>query len=77
MWRSKSHLDEDRPGRALMSATLDTGIPHAARIYHDVLGGKDNFQADRGAFQADRGAGGATEQSRPDAISRSPDAKAG
>jgi hypothetical protein len=35
-----------------MSATLDTGIPHAARIYNYVLGGKDNFQADRDAGDA-------------------------
>src|SRR3954451_10049341 len=35
-----------------MSAALDTGIPHAARIYNYVLGGKDNFQADRDAGDA-------------------------
>jgi S-adenosyl methyltransferase len=26
---------------------LDTGIPHTARVYDYVLGGKDNFKADR------------------------------
>jgi hypothetical protein len=28
---------------------LDTGVPHSARIWNYLLGGKDNFQADRAA----------------------------
>jgi hypothetical protein len=28
---------------------LDTGVPHSARIYDYLLGGKDNFKADRDA----------------------------
>jgi hypothetical protein len=31
---------------------LDTGVPHAARIYDYWLGGKDNFAADREAAEA-------------------------
>ncbi|HWS31793.1 MAG TPA: SAM-dependent methyltransferase [Actinoplanes sp.] len=30
-------------------AGLDTSIPHSARIYDHLLGGKDNFEADRAA----------------------------
>ena len=30
-------------------ASLDTGVPHIARVYDFVLGGKDNFAADRAA----------------------------
>ena len=32
-------------------ATLDTGIPHIARVYDYWLGGKDNFAADREAAE--------------------------
>src|SRR5258705_13468728 len=28
---------------------LNTGVPHSARIYDYLLGGKDNFEADREA----------------------------
>jgi hypothetical protein len=31
---------------------LDTGVPHPARIYDYILGGKDNFAADQAAAQA-------------------------
>jgi hypothetical protein len=37
-------------------AQLDTGVPHAARIYDYLLGGKDNFAADRSAAEADAAA---------------------
>jgi trans-aconitate methyltransferase len=31
---------------------LDTGVPHSARIYDYLLGGRDNFEADRAASAA-------------------------
>jgi hypothetical protein len=31
---------------------LDTGVPHPARVYDYILGGKDNFAADQAAAQA-------------------------
>jgi hypothetical protein len=31
------------------SASLDTGVPHVARVYNYWLGGTDNFAADRAA----------------------------
>jgi hypothetical protein len=31
---------------------LDTGFPHPARVYNALLGGKDNFAADRAAAEA-------------------------
>jgi len=31
---------------------LDTSVPHPARIYDYILGGKDNFAADQSAAQA-------------------------
>jgi hypothetical protein len=34
-----------RPGRR--PATIDTSVPHPARVYDYWLGGKDNFEADR------------------------------
>jgi hypothetical protein len=33
----------------LGSADLNTGVPHSARVYDYLLGGKDNFEADRSA----------------------------
>ena len=37
----------------LVSPTeLNTGVPHSARIYDYLLGGKDNFEADRNAAAA-------------------------
>ncbi|WP_433203150.1 SAM-dependent methyltransferase [Dactylosporangium sp. CS-047395] len=35
-----------------MAAPFDTGRPHPARVYDYLLGGKDNFAADRSAAQA-------------------------
>ena len=36
-------------GRAAAARGLDTSVPNAARIYDYLLGGKDNFAADRDA----------------------------
>jgi S-adenosyl methyltransferase len=33
-------------------ATIDTSVPHPARVYDYFLGGKDNFEADRSAAEA-------------------------
>jgi hypothetical protein len=33
---------------SLLSAKLDTNVPHSARVWNYWLGGKDNFQVDRG-----------------------------
>jgi hypothetical protein len=42
--------DRSRPDAAESSvAELDTGVPHIARVYDYLLGGKDNFAADREA----------------------------
>jgi hypothetical protein len=35
-----------------LAAELQTGVPHAARIWNYWMGGKDNFQADRSAGDA-------------------------
>ena len=32
--------------------TFDTGVPHPARVYNAILGGKDNYAADRAAAEA-------------------------
>jgi hypothetical protein len=32
--------------------TFDTGVPHPARVYNAILGGKDNYEADRAAAEA-------------------------
>ena len=34
-----------------MDDSLDTGVPHIARVYNYWLGGTDNFPADRAAAQ--------------------------
>src|SRR6266511_3908237 len=36
----------------MSDVTLNTAIPHSARIYDSLLGGKDNFEADRAAAAA-------------------------
>jgi len=33
---------------------IDTSVAHSARIYDYILGGKDNFEADRKAAEAPR-----------------------
>ena len=38
-------------GSSAESAGIDTSVPNVARIYDYLLGGKDNFAADRGAAQ--------------------------
>ena len=35
-----------------MPVDLNTSVPHSARIYDYLLGGKDNFEADRRAAAA-------------------------
>ena len=35
-----------------LQARLNTDQPHSARIWNYLLGGKDNFEADRGAAEA-------------------------
>src|SRR5215472_3738518 len=32
--------------------TFDTSVPHPARVYNAILGGKDNYEADRAAAEA-------------------------
>jgi hypothetical protein len=41
--------DEQPPSAA---SKLDTSVPHPARVYNALLGGKDNFAADRAAAEA-------------------------
>ena len=45
-------MDADIDGRT--PAELDTGIPHPARVYDALLGGKDNFAVDRQVADAIR-----------------------
>jgi hypothetical protein len=33
------------------SVSVDTSVPHIARVYDDWLGGKDNFAVDRAAAE--------------------------
>ena len=42
--------DPDEPGH--QTVDLQTGQPHPARVYDYLLGGKDNFAADRAAAEA-------------------------
>jgi SAM-dependent methyltransferase len=39
------------PGQRTISLSLDTSVPHPARVYGYWLGGKDNFPADRQAAE--------------------------
>ncbi|WP_073260584.1 SAM-dependent methyltransferase [Cryptosporangium aurantiacum] len=45
-------MDAQTDGRT--PAELDTGVPHPARVYDALLGGKDNFAADRQVADAIR-----------------------
>ncbi|MGP4014246.1 SAM-dependent methyltransferase [Saccharopolyspora sp. 5N708] len=51
---SADHLSwaRDREGSLGPSAELDTGVPTAARVYDVMLGGKDNYAADRAVAEA-------------------------
>lgn len=42
-------LDAASRGERLDTVDLKTGVPHSARIYDHLLGGKNNFPADRAA----------------------------
>src|SRR2546421_12987795 len=46
--------DPDEPGHPPVD--LQTDQPHPARVYDYLLGGKDNFAADRAAAEAGSGA---------------------
>ena len=41
----------DEPSRNAAPA-FDTSVPHPARVYNAILGGKDNYEADRAAAEA-------------------------
>src|SRR5580700_5543776 len=43
--------DSDRPGRAGEPPSFDTTVAHPARVYNYLLGGRDNFEADRDAAE--------------------------
>src|ERR1700761_6623313 len=43
--------EADVSGKGPRSAGIDTSVPNVARIYDYILGGKDNFAADRKAAQ--------------------------
>jgi O-methyltransferase involved in polyketide biosynthesis len=45
-------IEADHGGRWVGSVDLNTDVPHSARIYDYLLGGKDNFLADREAAAA-------------------------
>ncbi|WP_242424074.1 SAM-dependent methyltransferase, partial [Frankia sp. EI5c] len=40
------------PGWVPPNVDLKTDVPHSARVYDYILGGKDNFPADRAAGEA-------------------------
>jgi S-adenosyl methyltransferase len=52
MWHQRRTGDEEEMRRILAESGLDISIPNAARIYDFLLGGKDNFAADREASRA-------------------------
>jgi len=43
-------VTEEQLGNA--APTFDTGVPHPARVYNAILGGKDNYAADLSAAEA-------------------------
>ncbi len=43
-------MTDEQLGKA--APTFDTGVPHPARVYNAILGGKDNYAADRAAAEA-------------------------
>jgi O-methyltransferase involved in polyketide biosynthesis len=49
MWHQYRAGDEEERHRILAARGLDVSIPNVARIYDFLLGGKDNFAADRAA----------------------------
>jgi O-methyltransferase involved in polyketide biosynthesis len=49
MWHQYRAGDEEGRRRILTARGLDTSVPNVARIYDFLLGGKDNFAADRAA----------------------------
>jgi hypothetical protein len=42
---------EDRPGSYRKLPRIDTSVPHSARFWNYLVGGKDNFKADRDAAE--------------------------
>jgi O-methyltransferase involved in polyketide biosynthesis len=49
MWHQYRAGDEEGRRRILTARGLDVSIPNVARVYDFLLGGKDNFAADRAA----------------------------
>ena len=49
MSRDAAQPPGDRPGRDGEPPSFDTTIAHPARVYDYLLGGKDNYEADRDA----------------------------
>ncbi len=45
------HPPGDRPGRAGEPPSFDTTVAHPARVYDYLLGGRDNYEADRDAAE--------------------------
>jgi hypothetical protein len=48
--RGDLSVTDKQPGSA--GPVFDTGVPHPARVYNAILGGKDNYAADRTAAEA-------------------------
>jgi S-adenosyl methyltransferase len=49
--RQEEPAPGDRPDRAGEPASFDTTVAHPARVYDYLLGGKDNYEADRDAAE--------------------------